>query len=87
MFDTQKAIEILSSYTNSYFGDSLHGGEIGVADIIEILKKQEKVILCKNCKHCEIFGNGYNSYCDAGHNIMYVDGFCSEAELEENNNA
>ena len=44
MVDVEKAIEILSSYTNNYFGDKLHGGQVGVVDIIELLKEQEQTI-------------------------------------------
>ena len=40
----------------------------------------EELIHCKDCKYCSVYANGYNSYCNAGHNISYVDGFCSEAE-------
>lgn len=44
---------------------------------------RKPLLRCKDCKYCEIFGNGYNSYCTDGHNIAYVDGFCSEAQLRE----
>lgn len=40
-------------------------------------------IRCKDCKHCRIYANGCNSYCEAGHNISYVDGYCSEAEPKD----
>ena len=36
----EKAIKILSSYKNSYFGDALHGGVISVSEIIELLSAQ-----------------------------------------------
>lgn len=56
----EKAIEILSSFTNNYFGDKLHGGQVGVVDIIDLLKEQEpikpvrdpkceRIWLCGNC--------------------------------------
>lgn len=38
-----KAIKILSGYTNSYFGDKLHGGEIGVENIIKLLKDYDEL--------------------------------------------
>ena len=28
-------------------------------------------VRCEDCKYCKIYGNGYNSYCTAGHNISY----------------
>ena len=42
-----------------------------------------ELIRCKDCKYCNVYTNGYNSYCNAGHNISYVDGFCSEAEPKD----
>lgn len=36
----EKAIKILSSYKNSYFGDALHGGVISVSEIIDLLSAQ-----------------------------------------------
>ena len=38
----EKAIKILSSYKNSYFGDALHGGVISVSEIIELLSAQSE---------------------------------------------
>lgn len=63
MFDIQKAIEILSSYTNSYFGDSLHGGEIGVADIIELLKEQDAKIKELSEELEDVYKNGCTFGC------------------------
>lgn len=45
-----------------------------------LLKEQPEIVQCKDCKYCSVCANGYNSYCNLGHNISYVDGFCSEAE-------
>ena len=42
-----------------------------------------EIIICKNCEYCTVYSNGYNSYCNAGHNISYVDGYCSEAQEKE----
>lgn len=45
--------------------------------------KQPEVVRCKDCKYCHIHGNGYDVNCLAGHNITYIDGFCSEGKKRE----
>lgn len=50
---------------------------------ISLLKEQETIVRCKDCKYCHIHGNGYDVDCLAGHNITYIDGFCSEGKKRE----
>lgn len=40
----------------------------------------EDIVRCKDCKHCEVYGNGYNSRCTLGNLMDDVFGFCSDAE-------
>lgn len=47
---------------------------------LALLKEQEAIVHCKDCKDCHIYGNGYDINCSAGHNITYIDGFCSEGK-------
>lgn len=42
--------------------------------------ERTRLIRCKECRHCEINADGYTSYCKEGHDISYVNGYCSEAE-------
>ena len=65
----EKAIKILSSYKNSYFGDALHGGMISVSEIIELLSAQTEIIHCRDCKH-KPSGDGAN------HDITFPDWRC-----------
>ena len=41
--------------------------------------EEVEIIDCKDCEHCKIYANGWNSECRDGHNISYVNGYCSEA--------
>ena len=42
MISKEKAIEILSRFQNSGFGDPMHGGHITVSEIIELLKAEQE---------------------------------------------
>lgn len=66
-----------------------YGGKTGmfcvrmIDDVLSLLKEQETIVRCKDCKYCHIHGNRYDVDCLAGHNITYIDGFCSEGKKRE----
>lgn len=59
-----------------------------IAEVVDHLPSADsEIVHCKDCKHCEVYSNGYNSMCTLGNLMDDVLGFCSDAERRDDGNS